>query len=62
MRLPRRLAILAVLATILGRRVGSAAPAWLTIDLNRWDGLTVVYRGQTVHLRAVDVFEMLKEM
>jgi len=42
--------------------VGSAAPAWLTIDLNRWDGLTVVYRGQTVHLRAVDVFEMLKEM
>jgi len=64
----RRLAILALVSMPLGswRGVSMGAaqkpgPAWLTIDLNQWSGLTVVYRNQEIHLRAQDVFDALKE-
>jgi len=64
----RRRAILAVLALPLARFARAQAvtatpgPAWLTIDLNQWNGLTVVYRNQEIHLRAQDVFDALKEV
>lgn len=59
--LTRRLALLACLSIPLGSwRALKAQSGWLTIPLDQWTGLTIAYRGETIHLRAEDVFTILK--
>lgn len=59
----RRAAILALLSIPLASWTPLSAqrPAWLTISLDQWAGITVTHRNHTVHLRAEDIFAALQE-
>lgn len=58
----RRAALLAALTIPLGSwRALAAEAGWLTIPLDHWKGLTITHNGQTIHLRAEDVFAALSE-
>ena len=59
-------ALTVLLAPMASWRGVSAAgkplkPAWLTVDLNQWDGITFKHGKETIHFTAEDVFEALKE-
>lgn len=68
----KALAILAVLASPMAQWRGVSAeqqpkalpvkPAWLTIDLNHWAGMTVKLQKEEIHFTSKDILELLKEL
>lgn len=56
----RRTALLALLTAPMAAEAKAAPGAVLTLDLGRWEGVTVKYPGRPdVHISAAEVYEAL---
>lgn len=56
----RRAAILAILSLPLGHwKALRAQGKVLTVDLNQWETVSVIYAGKTVELTAREIFDAL---
>lgn len=59
--LTRREAVMAVLASFLGKMpVVGASSARLTVNLDQWTGIEVAHRGQKVWISSAEIMQTLR--